>query len=62
MLEGLRASGLSNIQIAQRSHISRRSLWKIETGATRSPSLDSYLKLAEVYQRHVGPPPPLKLR
>jgi predicted transcriptional regulator len=62
LLQGLRNSGLSDAEIARRTNMARSALWKIEQGVTRSPSLDSYLRIASTYRSHVGPPPPLKLR
>jgi transcriptional regulator with XRE-family HTH domain len=49
LLEGLRGCGLSEVQIAQRSGVARSAIWKIEKGITRSPSLDSYVKIAGCY-------------
>jgi transcriptional regulator with XRE-family HTH domain len=62
LIEGLRASGLSEVEIARRSGVARSVLRDIQTGMTRSPSYTTYMRIASTYERHVGPVPPLKLR
>jgi Helix-turn-helix domain len=57
LLAGIRASGLSNTEIAERCGLTQATLWRLETGYARQPTLDSYIRLCRTYQQVTHQPP-----
>lgn len=62
LLSGLQAAGLSGAEIARLSGLTRGTVWRLENGMCRAPTLDTYVRIAGTYQREVGPVPPLNYR
>ena len=48
MIEGLRSHGMSFSEIAQRSGLSRQTIWRFANGEARAPTLESYHRVEQL--------------
>ena len=59
LLDGLRAAGLNDAEIAKEAGVSRDTVWRFRNQVARSPSLESYIRLANTYEKATCYPPTL---